>query len=518
MILLPALAMSVGWGFRGNYGHEAGAMVPGALVALAVCLTSRRADWWNRATIMAFLGAIGWAFGGQMSYGRVIGYTAGSQFLDVTYGFACLFLIGALWGGIGAGVLSLSVTLKRSELEQFTIPLSVLWLLWLALDFSGLTSFLHELSNPYDVDWVSATSAILLFSMLYLTRPSLQRPCWLLLLLSLGWCLGFVILTPLLGLRMTPPRGDNWAGCVGLYLALLVYLRQQRNRVALLWSAFGFFFGGIGFLLGDFINMLGRGEWIWLGSPPWLQGLDFWKWMEQSFGLIMGAGIGWGALRLHSSPAASRQLTQEDAAARVLCTPEEDSATRGMNFIGLIFLLVILPWKNLHKNVFQWQKQNWLPEEFGNVPTVIWFLVLGLVLSAAIIVAICQARRQRLALIPDSKLGRAQWLFLLILWMSLAGDFSRALPGLAGRAVFLVQFSFWITGSLCTLLVVHIEETAQSVPQPGLKAEDKRWAILHLTRVIAFVLTAALITAVGWLTIQSHDAPLSGSHLRFESR
>ena len=35
-ILLPALAMSVGWGFRGNYGHEAGAMVPGALVALAV--------------------------------------------------------------------------------------------------------------------------------------------------------------------------------------------------------------------------------------------------------------------------------------------------------------------------------------------------------------------------------------------------------------------------------------------------------------------------------------------------
>ena len=30
-IVLSALAMSVGWGFRGDYGHEAGAMVPGAL-------------------------------------------------------------------------------------------------------------------------------------------------------------------------------------------------------------------------------------------------------------------------------------------------------------------------------------------------------------------------------------------------------------------------------------------------------------------------------------------------------
>ena len=37
-IILAALAMSVGWGFRGDYGHEAGAMVPGALLGLAICL------------------------------------------------------------------------------------------------------------------------------------------------------------------------------------------------------------------------------------------------------------------------------------------------------------------------------------------------------------------------------------------------------------------------------------------------------------------------------------------------
>ena len=91
-VVLAALAMSVGWGFRGDYGHEAGAMVPGALLGLAICLASGRQDWWQRSTMMAMCGAIGWAFGGQMSYGRVIGYTASSSLPDVAYGYASLFL------------------------------------------------------------------------------------------------------------------------------------------------------------------------------------------------------------------------------------------------------------------------------------------------------------------------------------------------------------------------------------------------------------------------------------------
>ncbi|MCA9014039.1 MAG: hypothetical protein KDA77_01795 [Planctomycetaceae bacterium] len=520
LILLPALAMSVGWGFRGNYGHEAGAMVPGALVALAVCLTSRRPDWWNRATIMAFLGAIGWAFGGQMSYGRVIGYTAGSQLLDVTYGYASLFLIGALWGGIGAGMLALSVTMKRSELENFSFPLAFLWSFWLAMDLSGLSNYLHELWNSYDVDWVAAVSAALVFYMLYRARPDFHRPCEFLLLLSLGWLAGFFILTPVLGFRMTPPRGDNWAGCVGLYLALLFYLKRNQNTAALRLSAYGFLYGGVGFLLGDFINMLGRSQWAFIGSWPTLQGLDYWKWMEQFFGLVMGAGIGWGAQSLLSQAGEYDRITRDvngtEDDPKVLAAPEEDTNTRGMNFIGLVFLLVILPWKNLHKNVIQWQKEKWIPEEFWNLPGGFWFLIVGSLLSLAIIVAIWEARGQKLALVPDSNLGRAQWLFLLILWMSLAGDFSKALPRLGERAVFLVQISFWMTGALCTLLAVRQKEVEQRLPEQGLAMSDRRWSLSPSTKLASIILIAALIVSVGWLTIQTHGEPLPGSHIRFE--
>jgi len=54
-ILFVALALSIGWGVRGNWGHEVGAMVPGALAAMAAVLVSGRADWYRRAPFFAFL-------------------------------------------------------------------------------------------------------------------------------------------------------------------------------------------------------------------------------------------------------------------------------------------------------------------------------------------------------------------------------------------------------------------------------------------------------------------------------
>src|SRR5579872_6631867 len=90
-VLLVALALSIGWGIRGNYGHETGAMLPGALAAIAVCLLSGREDWWERVAYFACLGAIGWAFGGSMSYMNVIAYTFSGHAPSQYYGFTALF-------------------------------------------------------------------------------------------------------------------------------------------------------------------------------------------------------------------------------------------------------------------------------------------------------------------------------------------------------------------------------------------------------------------------------------------
>ncbi len=92
--LLTGLSLSIGWGIRGNFGHEYGAMIPGALAAMAAVLLSGREDWWRRIAYFAFFGALGWSFGGSMSYMQVIAYTHSGHSGSVFYRFACLFVIG----------------------------------------------------------------------------------------------------------------------------------------------------------------------------------------------------------------------------------------------------------------------------------------------------------------------------------------------------------------------------------------------------------------------------------------
>src|SRR6516162_1657889 len=99
--VLVALSLSIGWGIRGNFGHEYGAMIPGALAAMAVALFSGRDDWQRRVAYFAMFGALGWSFGGSISYMQVVGYTHSGHSLSVFYGFACLFVIGFLWAALG---------------------------------------------------------------------------------------------------------------------------------------------------------------------------------------------------------------------------------------------------------------------------------------------------------------------------------------------------------------------------------------------------------------------------------
>src|SRR5437763_9179329 len=73
--LWVGLSLSIGWGIRGNFGHEYGAMLPGVLATLAAVLLSGRSDWHRRGVFFAFFGALGWSFGGSISYMQVIAYT-----------------------------------------------------------------------------------------------------------------------------------------------------------------------------------------------------------------------------------------------------------------------------------------------------------------------------------------------------------------------------------------------------------------------------------------------------------
>jgi hypothetical protein len=116
--LLSAFAMSYGWVYRGSVGHEAGAMVPGALLGLMLCVGSGRADWHRRAVVVGLFGAAGWAWGGSVSYMEHTFYMFSDSFIDIYYAYAMIFFIAALWAGCGllTQVLGLRLApLHRSE-------------------------------------------------------------------------------------------------------------------------------------------------------------------------------------------------------------------------------------------------------------------------------------------------------------------------------------------------------------------------------------------------------------------
>lgn len=128
--LLVMLSLSVGWGIRGNYGHEYGAMIPGALAGMAAALMSGREDWRERLPYFGFFGALGWAFGGSISYLLAPTYTESGHLPTQLYGFAATFFEAFLWAGLGGAATAYAAAEDRENLTALFRPLLWVFAFW----------------------------------------------------------------------------------------------------------------------------------------------------------------------------------------------------------------------------------------------------------------------------------------------------------------------------------------------------------------------------------------------------
>jgi hypothetical protein len=308
MGLVCGLSLSLGWGIRGNFGHGEGAMIPGALAALAAVLLSGRADWWSRAPCFAFFGALGWVFGGSISYMWVIAYTHSGHLPSQVYGFACLFVIGFCWAALGGAGTALPACLDRDRLTGLFPPVLAVLLAWCLQDVlvsrlvgAGSGARRHEnVLYWYDTSWLAALVAPGAVVTLAAVRRRFDWGTSLVLHLAGGWWAGFLLVVLLvdgLGIecRMTPPRGDNWAGALGMTVAALVFfLRHRLVAVAYALLVAGFV-GGCGFVGATFLK-LAEVKYVPLALSR-LFGDSAWQtnWhgvLEQTYGFFHGIGIG----------------------------------------------------------------------------------------------------------------------------------------------------------------------------------------------------------------------------------
>jgi dolichyl-phosphate-mannose--protein O-mannosyl transferase len=171
-------------------------------------------------------------------------------------------------------------------------------------------------------------------------------------------------------------------------------------------------------------------------------------------------------------------------------------------------------WSNLSKNVRNWSKGQHIPEQLFGIGIEWWFLPVAVCLSAMVVIAIVRYRRQSLPLAPSSSFGRAQLLFMMLLWIPIIGALLQAFPGMASKGVFFVHTTFWITGGLCSIIVLSLSGQAWPQPEQELPASGCFWKP-GVKYWIALLLVPLFVLLLAYLTVASHKEPLFGSHLRF---
>ena len=483
-VLWVALSLSIGWGIRGNFGHEIGALLPGALAAMAAVLLSGRSDWHRRLPFFALAGAFGWSIGGCMSYMQVIAYTHSGHSLTQAYGFACLFVLGFLWAAIGGATTALPAFLDRRRLTDFFAPLGAVLLVWIleevmvAVWFNVNADYRQE--SPlywYDTSWLEAAGVFVGVLGLAALRRRWDSASSLLLHGAVGWWLGFLILVVGLGLRMTPPRGDNWAGCIGTVIGIWVWSWRQGLPGVTFVSLLTGLIGGFGFATATLIKLTGM-------TTGWET--NWHSILEQSYGLINGVGIAvalfWLARRIP-------RVTEEPA-----LRPWADPLAAGLVVLGITFF-------NLRQNPPVWiQIKSVLPVLLG-LSTQTWFDLAYLLLALAFVVLVIRHRRQPLALMPATWLGCGQWLYLALLWWMVVGNFERAVVSFAPQRL-VTEGVIHLNAVLCTLGILLGARATDPSTLPDLASAIPWSRVIRRTAIFGTALML-LSVAADWAAVRA---------------
>jgi len=501
-ILFVALALSIGWGVRGNWGHEYGAMIPGALAAMAAVLVSGRDDWYRRIPFFAFFGAIGWSFGGSISYMQVIAFTHSGDAASVAYGVACLFVIGFIWGALGGTGTSLPAFLDRQRLTEMLIPAFAVFAGWILQgQIIPRLDPEPEWLNWNDTDWLGVSVALAAVGLLAAVR---RRICWgtrLILWMGGGWWIGFLLLTVTLGLRMTPPRGDNWAGALGMTVAVILFLLREREW-GVLWSTLLVgFFGGLAFTGSTTIKLV-------LVHPDVQDRLFGGKldtnWhsvLEQTFGFIAGLGVALLMGLLSTRAPRQSEQTAERRWAEPLC---------------VFFVMIAISYVNIVKNLEAvWLKApRTLADTLWGWPSANWFNLAYVLLAITIAWPLVAYYRGRtLPVLPISSLGKGELFFVAFLWWIVLGNLSRTVPFAEKRLI--TEGTVHLNACLCTLFALLLprpERRTESATGFDFQPWAKRTALgVLLGSVLVVAGEIGLIRGLWGHTFAGHAA----KHIRF---
>ncbi len=209
-VLFAGIAVSYGWGMRGTIiGGEKGAMVPGALMGLALSAFSGCEYFYNNPLILAGVGAVTMFCGGNMTYADTLWLTMKEKNPPhFAKNMFSLFLRGGLWFSLFGGYTSL-----------FISSASGFYKLWQILLFFGLLPvfavvFFFIFNKPYDKEKN-------IFPKIYFSVN----------------------------------RKETWGGLLGMFLEIVIFSLIFADWSTLAFSLGTFLAGGIGWIIAQFMQI-----------------------------------------------------------------------------------------------------------------------------------------------------------------------------------------------------------------------------------------------------------------------
>src|SRR6188472_1414770 len=187
--VLGAVAMSLGWGLRGSIGGGSlGAMIPGAMIGLVLCVLLNR---YSDSGLVAAFAAIGVGFGGQETYGQTVGLSLQPE----TFWWALLGFVvkGAAWGLLGGAFIGIALA----------IMVLGTWIGWQFLNHPKLFYFSNRLDRPREELW----AGLWLGGLLLLAWLRSPVPASFALSGAIGGGIGFGV-----GASLQPMGKAVWAG------------------------------------------------------------------------------------------------------------------------------------------------------------------------------------------------------------------------------------------------------------------------------------------------------------------
>ncbi len=491
---LVAVLMAYGWGYRGTVGHEAGAMVPGALLGLAVCVGSGRLDWQRRAAVAGLFAAVGWAWGGSISYMEQTFYVQSNSFPDVYYGYVMLFFIGALWAGCGGAILGLALTESRSELHALTRPFLAICSVFLLVYFHFF--FWSEQREAYetftvlhfhDGDWLAATLTLVTSAIYWIVRPRDRRGAALFFWAAVAWWIGYGLLTKWGGLRLAPlHRSESWGGVLGVLVTLMVALARRKNRAALMLCWYGCLGGGLSFALAVMIYHP-----LVLRWGPFQEvhvRLPAWRMAEVSFGFFMGLSLAFGTLRLLRGG---------------LAPPKEDRDRVPLDTLAVLMILVALGWANFRRHFARVLAQSAGTATLLGLPAEAWYILVGALVTLPVLLILFRYRHGDRSLVPPSAYGKGVMVALLLIWVTVT---AQLLDGYPSRDSILANLCLWLPAAIAACLLVGFTANVGQVVDPidactsrsGLQWRvGKRFVLLAASVPVLLLCCTGLSLAIG---------------------